>query len=198
LPNLAGCAPEPAPNARPVEIDAFRTSGRTSDENTCQQCPRDLGVVPGIARNGMELRATVRNNVPGMQYDIKRTRKERIFHLDKDGWHSYTGPGRDDDTDNSDETLTPVNGHIYSIDQPGLIDPQDPGAPADATGWVQKLTMKEWVMMRTGPTAEWKPASNDFYWYSVVWLTKVGDTWQTDAARSEIKEGSINVDTKEP
>ena len=195
---LGGCQPEPDPNARPVNIDEFRTSGKTSDENKCEFCPRDLGVLQGVGRNGMELRATVNGYVPGVEYDFKRERKRRTFERIDGLWRFLTGTGKDDDTDNSDESLTPVNGHIYAIDQPGAIDPQNPSVDPAATEFVQKLSMTEWVIVRKGPAEAWERGSNNFYWHSVVWLRKVNGVWQTDMEKSEIGPGTIYVDTKEP
>ena len=193
---LGGCQPVTDPNAREVTID-HRTSGTTSDENKCTQCPRDLGVLPGVGRNGIELRGTVNGYVPGVKYDFKRERKGRTFERIDGLWRTLIIPGKDDDTDNSDEFLTPVNGHIYAVDQPGAFDPQDPCDPA-ATEFVQKLSMTEWVIVRKGAAEPWERGSDYFYWHSIVWLRKVDGVWKTDMENSEIGPGTINVDTKEP
>lgn len=192
---LGGC--QPAEPTSEVTIDSLRTSGRTSDENTSELCPSDLGVLPGTGRNAMELRATVNGYVPGVEYDFKRTKKGRAFARIDGRWSSYVIVGTDDDAHNADESLTPVNGHIYAIDKPGASDPQKPTDPA-ATEFVQKLSMTEWVMVRKGPAEKWTHGSSDFYWHSVVWLRKVDGVWQTDEEKSEIGPGTIYVDTKEP
>jgi hypothetical protein len=194
---LGGCQPEPDPNAREVNIDQCRTSGKTSDDNKCVLCPRDLGVLPGVGRNGIELRGTVNGHVSGVEYDFKREKKGRIFERIDGVWRFLTRPGRDDDAENSDESLTPVNGHIYAIDLPGATDPQDPGDP-DATEFVLKHSMTEWVIVRKAPAEPWTQGSNKFYWHSIVWLRKVDGVWQTDMEKSEIGPDTINVETKEP
>lgn len=194
---LGGCRPDSGPELPSVEVGNFRNSGKTSMENKCPLCPQDLGVLAGQAHNAMELRGTISGHVPGAEYDFRRRLEGRYFLVGSDGaWWSFNEGPKSDDAANDDESLTPINGHIYVIDRPGNLDPQQP--TDSGTGWVQKLNMYEWVEVRLGSSGDWTRRSDLFQWHSVVWLEKVDGVWRTNVERSEIAPGLINLKTEEP
>ena len=161
---LLGCQEDSTPW---VELDKFTNSGSTSPDNKCKECPRPLGVLDGTAHNAMELRGTVKAHNPKFEYDFKRKLVGAVFHRLPDRWWVHREESQGDDVHNDDESLTPINNHIYAIDTPGSTEPQNPGNEEDIE-WVQKLSMEEWVEARTDPTESWKWLSKRFLWYSIV------------------------------
>ena len=194
---LGGCRPDSGPDLPWVDVGDFRNSKMTSAENRCALCPQELGVLPGAAHNAMELRGTITGHVPEAEYEFRRQLTGKLFLVGSDGaWWSIPNGPKDDDAANDDEYLTPVNNHIYVIDRPGNLDPQNP--TSTGTGWVQKLNMVEWAEVRIGSTGRWTKRSNSFDWHSVVWLEKVDGVWRTNEDRSEIAPGHIDLEGKEP
>jgi hypothetical protein len=191
----------PAPKALPtVIVGNFRTSGSTADsgENNCAKCPRELGIHTTDFKNGMELRGDITGHVADAEYDFKRTREGSIWHKVKGTWvqKQYDKAGTDDDSTNSDESLIPVNDHIYSEDVPGLGS--NPGkGDADVKEAVLKGNFVEWVNVKVG-TGSWTKQSNEFIWHSVSWIEKIDNKWQRKAGKNEIDKGNTTIGTGNP
>lgn len=147
----------------------------------------------------MELRGDITGHTTGADYDIKRTREGGVWKKVGTSWTQliHDGPGADDDSSNVDEDLTPENDHIYVIDAPGFRNINNPVGDASATEAVLKGNFIESVNVRVG-TGSWTKNSNDFAWFSVTWLEKVGGTWRRKAGLNRIETGSTTVGTGDP
>jgi hypothetical protein len=184
-----------------VVVGHFRNTGSTADsgENNCRNCPRELGVHAGDWHNGMEVRGDITGHRADAAYDFKRTKERATWEKVGGSWTqtSHVGPGEDDDRTNDDESLTPVNNHIYSEDIPGPSGGQSPSDDPTATELVYRASFVEFVNVQVG-TGGWSKQSNDFQWHSVTWLEKAGGTWQRKAGANEIETGATTVGTGNP
>ena len=192
--------PQPSVTKPKVVVGNFRIIGSTADsgENNCAKCPRELGVHTTDFKNGMELRGDITGHVADAEYDFKRTREGGIWHKVKGAWVQklYDKAGTDDDSTNSDESLTPVNNHIYSEDIPGLRS-NPGGGDADVTEAVLKGNFIEWVNVKVG-TGSFSKESNEFIWHSISWIEKVNGNWQRKNGKNEIDKGNTTIGTGNP
>jgi hypothetical protein len=221
---------EPQPVAAPalprVASFNFRSANGTVSEadNRCRHCPINLGV--GIDRgagptasNGMELRFTLVGHRPGLEYDITRTKRSSLWQRVDGVWERLASVpmGAKDDRHDNDESLTPVNNHIYAIDTPGwrVVLPAADGmrlrlrngcrTDTAATEIVRRLSLAEWVIVRDrGAGIPWTPLQlpaqpngtprRFVFWHSILWLRRNGaNQWVLDAARSRIALGSLSA-----
>jgi len=183
-----------------VSIGNFRNSGTTNaTENNCPLCPLPLGLLATSGKNRMELRGDISGHVAGAQYNFKRTKERATWKKAGDVWSQVThvGPGADDDLHDSDESLAPVNDHIYVEDGPGFTGLANPIGDAAATEAVYKASFVETCNVRVG-TGAWTKSSNEVAWHSVTWLEKSGANWVRTAGSNEIEPGSTFVDTGSP
>jgi hypothetical protein len=184
-----------------VTVGHFRNTGSTADsgENNCANCPRKLGLWENSGHNGMEVRGDIDGHRPDAQYDFKRTKERATWKKVGATWTqvSHVGPGEDDDKTDDDESLTPVNNHIYSEDIPGFEGLNDPLGDAAATEEVYKASFVESVNVKVG-SGSWAKNSNDFLWHSITWLEKVAGQWRRKPGANEIEAGATNVGTGDP
>jgi hypothetical protein len=195
-PAPAPAPPAAAPAVPSVSIGNFRNTGNTSADNSCPLCPIALGPSGTDGTNGMELRGDVTGHVATAQYDFKRTKERGTWKKVGGTWSQVThvGPGADDDSHNSDESLTPASNHIYVIDTPGFNSLANPVGDASATEAVYKASFIETCNVKVGAGA-WAQSSNSVEWHSISWLEKTGGTWQRKAGSSEIATGTTAVGT---
>jgi hypothetical protein len=197
----AGSA-NPGPNLPQVTVGHFRNSGDLSEENTCPVCADlpGLGLDAQTGLNIMEVRGDIDEHRRGVEYDFKRTKERAIWRSTGGQWEllQYDPPGTDDDHTDRDESLIPVNNHIYAIDGPGLpgLNQPGPGAAA-AEEFVYKASFVEFVhaRVRNGP---WTPVSNEFRWHSITWLEKVNGIWRRKQGENEIEAGPRSIGTALP
>jgi len=182
-----------------VNIGSFRNSGSTHAENNCGLCPLPLGLLAGSGKNRMELRGDITGHRAGIQYDFKRTKERGTWKRVGAAWTQLThvGPGADDDAHDQDESLSPVNSHIYVEDGPGFGSLANPMGDPAATEAVYKASFVESCNVRDGAGA-WSKRSNAVTWHSITRLEKVGGGWRRKAGLNEIELGSITVGTGAP
>ena len=96
-----------------------------------------------------------------------------------------------------DESLTPVNNHIYVEDGPGFTGLADPIGDAAATEAVYKASFVETCNVKVG-TGSWTKSSNEVAWHSITWLEKSGAAWSRTAGWNEIELNSTFVGTGSP
>jgi hypothetical protein len=230
-PSIGDSWGEPAPVVVPAlpRITGFDfrngNGAATGADNRCRRCPINLGVGVNFgagqtACNGMELRFTIAGHRAGFEYDITRTRRNSFWQRVAAGWQRLQSVpmGTNDDHHDDDESLTPVNNHIFAIDTPGFPNVQLPAAnglrlqllngaitAAAATQLVQRASFAEWVIVRDrGAGIPWTPLRfpnlpsgsprRFVFWHSILWLRRNGaNQWVLDAARSEIRRGSLSA-----
>jgi hypothetical protein len=200
--NPAPGSTTPGPALPQVTVGHFRNSGGLSEENHCPVCGNlpGLGLDANTFLNIMEVRGDIDQQRRGVQYDFKRTKERAIWRLSAGQWEllQYDPPGTDDDRTERDESLNPVNNHIYAIDGPGLQDIDRPGPGADtADEFVYKASFVEFVHAR-GRNGAWTPVSNEFRWHSVTWVEKVNGGWRRKQGYNEIEAGAISIGTALP
>jgi len=185
-----------------ITVGNFRNQGALSEENHCPICADlpGLGLDPSTGQNIMELRGEIDEHRRGVEYDFKRTKERAIWRRAGEQWEllQYDPRGTDDDRTSSDESLVPVNNHIYAVDGPGLQDLSNPGPGAHAADeFVYKASFVESVNARA-PNGAWAPASNQFQWHSITWLEKVNGAWRRKTGENEVEPGAITIGTLSP
>jgi hypothetical protein len=188
-----------------VTVGNFRNTGPASPENRselAQEIP-GLGIDANTGLNIMEVRGDITGNVDKVQYDFRRTKENAIWRKVNGSWNRlrYVPPGTDDDSLNRDESLTPLNGHIYALDGPGLPELSAPLGPQtdDAEEAVYLASFLESVEARV-PPAGWTRVSNELAWHSVTWLERPGGAgaWSRKAGKNEIELGALKIGQDPP
>lgn len=173
---------------------SFQNSGSTTSDSSVS--PPAYGASSGVA-NGCLMQVTLEptgiNAVSEIAFDIKRTKERGTWSKNAGTWaqDTHVGPGADDDSENSDEDLTPSpDDHIYSTDYPGFIS-----STAFADEAVYKASFVEYLNIKIA-SASPKKGSGDYPWHSITWLTKSGTNWvRKTGATNEITPGSTTVGT---
>ena len=188
------------PTTPSVTAWSVRNSGATQRDNCCAVCPVDLGVdiqSPNY-KNGIELKATLRNHSSGFSYDIKRTKEANYWRRNgaSDPWGSIASwnkpAGSDDDSHDSDECLAPVadgsNHKIYAEDRPGF---RPANLSNSYTDYVQMINFIEFVrVIGSGGTSTDDTLVQN--WHTKMWVNKdASDHWSVNTAGSEIGSGHL-------
>ncbi|HEY1176966.1 MAG TPA: hypothetical protein VGF17_12480, partial [Phytomonospora sp.] len=167
---------------------SFRSSGAVSAENesAVARTPRwgggTLGPVPGRGNNAMEIRGDVAGDHTDVVFDFKRLVTRDLYHQVDGVWVLRDSmQDVDDDSNDSDEDLTPsANGHIYSFDAPGPYFPDRKPAHS-ASHILYTATFGEWVVAKNTLVGEEKNVSDRLEWHSITKLAKKADgSWGRD------------------
>ena len=174
-----------------VTFDKFQIVGPKPNDSSVE--PLVWGTPADQAMNGVLLRATVcpENAADyGVTFDIKRTIERTTWFKDyTGGWARSVNlyAGTNDDIRNTDEDLVPSDdGHIYVLDNPGLIGPPDP----EDREYVSVASFVESVKTNCG-----MHCSDDYPWHSQTWSEDDGTgKWRRKVGKAnEIAPGAIEV-----
>ena len=186
-----------------VSVGNFRNRGPVSDDNLSPLGREVPGLGPDVntGLNIMEIRGDITGHRNGVQYEFRRTKEVAIWRKASGVWQRlrYVAPGTDDDMLNRDESLTPQNNHIYSMDGAGLEDLASPlrERTAGADEAVYKASFLESVEARV-PPAGWTRVSNEFPWHTVTWLERGPGAWTRKAGKNELEAGPMTIGTDPP
>jgi uncharacterized protein YcgL (UPF0745 family) len=191
----------------PPYIDHWdiKTSGQTSSDNTCANCPVSLGidVDPPHFSNGIELKAYIANHKSGYLYNISRTAKLTIWEYSgKGGWvKTYDKPSYNDDHGNRDEMLTPKQSdaskkenlhYIYVEDRPAFTNPPNGKNNPDSTLVVFVVNMEEFVMIKNSQTQNIVTDTNKQKWHMRMYIKLENSVWKMDKSLSSVGKDHIS------
>jgi outer membrane protein OmpA-like peptidoglycan-associated protein len=98
----------------------------------------------------------------------------------------------DDDVNDLTESLTPINGHIYDWDAPGVQNRSDPDDVRLRMKW-NFIVYVELLLNDALPHTGVK-CSNEFAWHAIFDLTKSGPGWiRTPDEKNEVSPGHIII-----
>lgn len=167
-----------------------------------------LGVVPptttahtGCIRNSMELIGTIQNVTPTIasHFDWKRDVNAKLWKFTPadaatpgkqptldEVKHAFGGPpAANDDSNNSDEDLTPSpTNKVYVLDSPWIVvsHPDIAGSPV-GTVWTQRFYAKEWLTLCNNGDR----VSAVFEWVSSTTIRKNADGSWSRVGRNEVR-----------
>lgn len=188
-----------------LEDANFSNSGSLNSDNKCTSCSdgvfANLGLQQPDARNSMELRGDIAGSTTGVQFNFKRTVEKGSWRKMNNAWElskdqdAYLPPGTDDDANDSDEQLIPVNNHIFVVDAPGIREMRIPASPDPynkATEFKYVASFEEWVEAKIG-SGPWERVSDIFEWHSISTIEKGSPLWHR-AGTNEIGPGNTIVE----
>jgi hypothetical protein len=195
---------KPPSNGIPLVKLVFRNQGKFSTDNKARLLPavNNLGPLPGDGHNQMEIQGIVHFHHAGVEYRFDRTISEKVWFQAEGHWTVVETKinVNDNKTTGDEDDSHPDNGHIYSIDDPGLewqagSTPQIlsrvrvPGDRDRVTDVVKMMNATERVEVQLGKGPLKEVARLD--WFTVTWLERVGATWRRKDGWNMIEAGSL-------